>query len=195
MKLTYRNLTLKQLVVKFRQTALRRLGDLKSFMLRLAKPAKTAVYIGTFLLVLLLIYFFNNEEGQFNPELRENVLSDYDYYMEEYKDEDLENLVIADVSKSDDAEYADENDENLLSKSADDRHQKMDELVIVVVEKDEDADESEEQSEVSLPLDSPSEVPEISEDDVLRENDELVNGLVIDKSDDLLEVCDYLQHT
>ena len=161
-------------------------------MLRLAKPAKAAINIGIFLLVLLLIYLFNSKEGQFNPELRENVLSDYDYYMEEYKDsesyEDLESLVVADVGKSLDTDYVDTKDENLLSKAEDDRQKAMDELVIVVVEKSEDATDSGEQTEDSKPLDSPSEVPETSKDDVLRENDVLVNGLVVDKSDDLLNV-------
>ena len=165
-------------------------------MVRIAKPAKVAVNIGIFLFVLLLIYLFGSDETQFNPELRDNVLSDYDYYMDEYKDldkehyEDVEALVVANVGKAIDSDYVDSKDEDLLSKAADDRRKVMEELVIVVVEKDEEesTETDEEDSEKSQPLDAPSEVPETREGDILRENDVIVNGVVIDKSEELYDV-------
>ena len=162
-------------------------------MFRLTKSTRSAAYVGGFLLVLLLLYLLNNDEGQqFNPELRENVLSEYDDYMGEYDDEsyvELNSLVVADIGKGLDEDYIDTTDETLLAKAAKDKQKAMNELVIVVVEKtDEDGTKMEDEKKKSKPLDSPSEVPEYSEKDVLRENDEIVNGLIIDKSDDLFKV-------
>ena len=165
-------------------------------MFRPAKTAKAAIHIGLFLLVLLALYLLNNDKSQFNPELRESVLSDYDYYMDEYKDAgdsnyaDMESLFVADVGRP----IEELSEKSLLPEKDKESKKAIDELVIVVVEtsNEENMDSSnEEGSRKSKPLESPSEVPEANEDDVLRENDILVDGIVIDRSEDLYEVSEY----
>lgn len=162
-------------------------------MIRLVRPVKVAAYVGLLFLVLIALFLMNNDESEFNPELRDNILSDYDYYMDEYKDvengdlDEAESLFIAQAEKVEE----DPSEESLLAQINEQNKKDVSDLVIVVVEpSDEESTDStaDDDSKKLKPLDSPSEVPETNSDDVLRENDIMVDGVVIDKSEELYEV-------
>ncbi|XP_076808999.1 polypeptide N-acetylgalactosaminyltransferase 4-like [Clavelina lepadiformis] len=159
-------------------------------MVRVARAAKTLINIGLCMLFLLILYLLNTDEGQFDPDIRDNILSEYDDYMDAYDidSKEVRSLVLEDLNDFEEEEN--QTGEAFLRKGAEERRKMVEELVVVVVDAgdDENSDDvTKKEGGDGEALEAPSESTENDDVDVLRENDVMVDNIIIDRSEDLLD--------
>jgi len=150
--------------------------------MRVERLAKSAVNVVICLFILLIIYLANLDEVKLRSKPRDDELADYEYY---FDGNSLDSLAV-DHSPSDLGQ--DEEDEPVfLRKGVEDRRKMMEELVIVVVATGDDPTDVVEKDPVDTQaLEAPTESPPESDDvEVLRDNDIIVENVVIDRSEDL----------